>query len=292
MTQMKPTYHLPPNFSIPPDGPFQLGTVIRDFNRHAKMRPFNQSRKSRIEIPPGNIYTDHKSGFEATRARLKAGELGIWAKFVGVDGVGAEAKVSAERSENDVYKFENVETTFFYPESTYVSKSMELSDVKDYLSATDYKKPVFLVTGLKVANGISVQHNKSTQVAAVANVGINNPEVVGVQAGPGASFGVENSPGYSFSSSSDIVVGIQCSKVYYKASWLGGGRKLKEEMYLTGAVFHDDDSDNFDSPEFDNHVNAEEDDFDQSTNELVFETAVGRREPWLVPKEVSSEAEY
>lgn len=46
----------------------------------------------------------------------------------------------------------------------------------------------------------------------------------------------------AFTESSDLVVGIQCVKLYYRSSWLGGERKLKDEMYTSGATFVDDDN--------------------------------------------------
>ena len=103
MADIKPTYHLPPNFSTPtpPDGPFHLGTVLRDFEEKEQMRPLNQDVDQRISIP--KTYPDHKAAFSATRTRLRSGELGIWAKFMGIHGIGAEASVSAERSDNDTY---------------------------------------------------------------------------------------------------------------------------------------------------------------------------------------------
>ncbi|RFU77425.1 major facilitator superfamily mfs-1 [Trichoderma arundinaceum] len=80
---MKPTYHLPPNFSTPPApaGPFHLGTVIRNFNRREQMRPLNQSAESRIPIINDQKYHDQKGGFEANRLKLKSGTLGIWANL-------------------------------------------------------------------------------------------------------------------------------------------------------------------------------------------------------------------
>ena len=101
--EAKPTYHLPPNFSTPPPprGPFHLGTVLRDFDVKEQMRPLNQGEAQRIPIP--ETYSDHKKGFTATRKKMKSGEVGIWAKFVGLYGVGGEVSTSAERSDSDQY---------------------------------------------------------------------------------------------------------------------------------------------------------------------------------------------
>jgi hypothetical protein len=242
MSKMKPTYHLPPNFSTPPPptGPFHLGTVVRNFERREQMRPLNQSAESRLPIP--KVFPDHKGGFEATRAQLKSGKLGLWAEFIGIDGIGAEASISAERSDNDMYKFASVDTEYFFPPPTYISQCMELSNVQDYLRGDNYKKPVYLITGLKVAKGASVRLEKVTKVVAKAKVGLHNPGGTNIQAGPRVEGTIENSPVFAFTESSDIVVGIQCFKLYYNTSWLGGEKKLKEEFYTNGATFVDDES--------------------------------------------------
>jgi hypothetical protein len=245
MPEMKPTYHLPPNFSTPPPptGPFQLGIVVRNFERREQMRPLNQSTESRVPIPEEGISLDHKGGFEATRTQLKSGALGIWAQFVGVDGIGAELGILAKRSESDMYKFTSVDTEYFFPSPTYISQSMELSDVQDYLKGSKYKKPVYLITGLKVARGASIHLKGETEISAKTEAGVNNPGGKNIKAGPRVEGSLENCTVSSFTESSDIVVGIQCLKLYYKTGWLRSEKKLNDELYTSGAIFIDD-SDN------------------------------------------------
>lgn len=101
--EAKATYHLPPNFSTPPppDGPFHLGTVLREFEQKEQMRPLNKKISQRVEIP--EKHEDAKAGFTATRKMMKAGECGVWAKFMGLNGVGGEASIGAERHDSDRY---------------------------------------------------------------------------------------------------------------------------------------------------------------------------------------------
>lgn len=106
--EAKATYHLPPNYSTPPPpkGPFHLGTVLRDFDKKEQMRPLNHGEGQRVIIL--EKYTDQKGGFTATRKKLKSGELGLWAKFMALEGVGGEACMSAERSDSDRYDSQNL----------------------------------------------------------------------------------------------------------------------------------------------------------------------------------------
>ncbi|KAL6900067.1 hypothetical protein GGI43DRAFT_406227 [Trichoderma evansii] len=244
----KPTYHLPPNFSTPPPpkGPFHLGTIIKDFDRKEQMYPLNHGKDKngnakRIAIDKDDIYTDHKGGFEATRWRLKSGELGLWAKCVGVDGLGGGASTSGKCSENDTYKFDSVDTEYFYPSPSYISQCMGLSDVKEYTEVTKYKKAVYLVTGVKVAKGASVRLEADSEIIGKLEVNMNNPVLASVQLGPRAGGRVQEKPVDDFEESSDIVVGIQCLKIYYKSSLFGAGKKLKDVVYTDGATFLGDE---------------------------------------------------
>jgi hypothetical protein len=103
MSDVKPTYHLPPNFSTapPPEGPFHLGTVLKDFQKKEQMAPLNQGADKRVDIDT-DIYTDHKGNFTAMRSQLKSGEAGFWGKAIGIQGIGAEANVSAARNDSDM----------------------------------------------------------------------------------------------------------------------------------------------------------------------------------------------
>jgi hypothetical protein len=257
--------------------------VVRNFESREQMRPLNQNADSRLPIPKVQIYPDHKGGFEAMRVQLKSGELGLWAKFIGIDGIGAEASISAERSDNDMYKFASVDTEYFFPSPAYVSQCMELSDVQDYLKGYNYKKPVYLITGLKVAKGASVRLEKVTKVLAKAEVGLNSPGGTNIQAGPRVEGTLENSPVFAFTESSDIVVGIQCLKLYYKTSWLGGEKKLKEELYTSDATFVDDEG-NKQQQRPDNYIVVSFEDYNLSGYVCRSQRYdEGKEETWIVP---------
>ncbi|KFA56748.1 hypothetical protein S40293_10011 [Stachybotrys chartarum IBT 40293] len=278
MSLSKPTYHLPPNFSTapPPKGPFHLGTVIRDFDRREQMRPLNHGKDrdgkdKRIAIGTDDIYRDHKGGFVATRRRLKNGELGLWAKCIGLDGLGGEASISAKRSENDTYKFASVETDFFYPSPSYISHCMELSDVDEYMRVTRYKKAVYLVTGLKVAKGAAVRLEANSGIKGKLEGGLNSPDVAPVKLGVGVGGNAEDNPVDEFSESSDIVVGIQCLKIYYKFGLFSREKQRKDVVFTDGATFLGDEAkkeevsfedlalvgpENYNNPKFSAHTQA------------------------------------
>ncbi|CAM1505660.1 Fc.00g112970.m01.CDS01, partial [Cosmosporella sp. VM-42] len=285
MDKIIATYHLPPNFSTPPppEGPFCLGTVLRSFDVKPNARPLNYE-EDRLPIPDAEVYRSRKEGLRATRSKLKSGELGVWAQFLGVEGIGGEISLSAERSGDDVYSFESEETQYFYPRPSYISKTIELPDVQDYIRGNNYKVPVFLITGLKVAKGVSVEMSRGKIFEAKADVGINNPGGVGVEIGPRAGFTSESNTALSFKASSDIVVGIQCLKLYYKTRLLRSAKEMKDEPYLKGAVMVDNDAEGELSQVVDNYEVKDWDDSELDGQVKVTEHNELREElVWVVP---------
>ncbi|KAM0521320.1 hypothetical protein ACHAPE_002800 [Trichoderma viride] len=248
--EAKPTYHLPPNFSTPPppDGPFHLGTVLRDFEKKEQMRPLNQQESQRILIT--KRHEDVKGGFTATRKRMKSGEFGLWAKCMGLSGVGGEAGIAAERHDSDRYSFKSFETQFFYPTPKYISDCLKLPDVDDYLQGSFHEKAIYLVTGLKIGKGVTVGVDKNTSTKGKFEAGVSNPGGANVDVGLRLGGNLENGAVFNFTESSDIVIGIQCVKVYHeKSGFLGlfGQREIKSEYVTPGATFFGQDSSN--SPE-------------------------------------------
>ncbi|QKX64568.1 uncharacterized protein TRUGW13939_11743 [Talaromyces rugulosus] len=244
---MQPTYHLPPNFSTPPPptGPYHLGTIIRDVEHKKQMCPLNSGKDmygkdKRIRIDT-DIHRDHKDGVELTGSQLKSGAVGFWSKFMGC-GINGEASMTANRSETDTYKFNSLDTEFFFPTKSYISQCMELSDVQEYLEVTEYKKPVYLVTGIKVAKGVSVRQESAIKVEGKLGLGLNIPVGSNIQVGPRTEAKVENKSVSAFGDSSDIVVGIQCLKIRYKHSWFGKSQWRVEEAHTRGATFLSSDN--------------------------------------------------
>jgi hypothetical protein len=48
-----------------------------------------------------------------------------------------------------------VETEHFNPTPEYISDCLKLPGVEEYLKASRYRKPVYLITGVKVGKGVS-----------------------------------------------------------------------------------------------------------------------------------------
>ncbi|KAJ4176208.1 hypothetical protein NW767_015525 [Fusarium falciforme] len=138
---MVKTYILAPNWTTapPPTGPIKLGHILDDLTEFV---PLN--RATIVEIPKSDLNpVDTKHGFSASRSRLVSGELGFFARVLGLVGFGAEAAAYYKKDENDVLSCKKLHTMTFDPTATYIAKSLELPDVKKFMEKSKFKFPLY-----------------------------------------------------------------------------------------------------------------------------------------------------
>lgn len=235
-----PTYHLAPNFSLapPPDGMLHLGSIIDDLQNP---EPINED--DLVDIP-GKIYRDFKEGFTASRSKMKKGELGIWAKVIGLEGLGGEISGSHGGSSEVTYKFDSIETIYFSASTNYILEAMNKEGVREFLQGSG-GKPVYMVTGLKIARSPAVSVKIGKEKVFGAGISLSQPEVIPVDVGAKVNASVEACNAMEFTKSSDFVIGIRVKKLRYKtrgwAFWRG--KELVVDKHDGGAslVGTDDD---------------------------------------------------
>ncbi|KAK5653675.1 hypothetical protein OQA88_8705 [Cercophora sp. LCS_1] len=245
------TYHLPPNFSIhpPPSGPIELGSILNNLQDVEVINP-----DSRVEISKASIYCHQKHGFTATRSRMRKGEFGVWAKMVGMDGVGGELSASRGFSEETEYNFNRLDTFTFTPSAEYLAASMRELEVSEYVQATDWE-PVYLVTGIKVAVGPSIRLTRTASTAGKVEMGLHQTASFPVEMGTRVEFEREGHVSEGWETSDDFIFGLRLKKLVYKRGWLarwrGEERQLRASQFNKGAqlVGIDDDDDESDEDE-------------------------------------------
>jgi hypothetical protein len=276
------TYHLPPTFTMRPfpNGPLELGTVVENIKQFTAL---NQG-DDRVPIPEGEKYSDSKEGIEASVSKSTSGEVGILAKVL--DGsIGGDASLKGKRNDENKYNIEKLETLYFIPRPTYLSKCMKLADVQEFLEGGSYKEPVYLITGLKIAWGATITMVTGREMEGGGSVGAKAP------AGP-VELNLEthaNAAGHSMMSTTytkpaDFVLGIQVLKLYYKGKLFSKERALKKKPVSKGAVLVDNDEDE------DEASNGIDDNFtvmplnDEDTKGMRQENVNGVT--WVLPLEV------
>lgn len=239
LVKQEATYHLAPNFTTRPfpNGPWQIGIVVEDLKRFA---PLN--RGDVIPVPEGEPYCHEARGIQASVHHHTSGELGFLAKVLD-RSIGGDSSLRTQRSEEDIYEIDSLETVYFYPRQSYLHAIMELRDVADYLDETSYRFPVYLITGLKVARGAKVSISRSGIGGASAGIGSTPLGGIAV-AEVEAKAAVHKASGTSMSHTepTDFVLGIQVMKLYHKKKRFTGEKVLKKELFTRGAQLVDDET--------------------------------------------------
>lgn len=285
LKQQTPTYLVAPNFSIapPPHGPLDLGTLVDSLDDYY---PINQGLKNRIPLNKEQRYSEVKSDVTTSLKETKSGEANILARILG-RSLGGNAALGGMRHDEDIYTISRLETVNFYPNREYIDKCLQLRDVKDYMEAAKYKKPVFLITGLKIAWGATISNAHGHVIGHSAEVNVTVP------AGPldlrvGASSQLASGSGVTsaFQKPADFVFGIQVQKLHYKQKYLGRERVLMVERVTRHAVLVDDNEVQVDDEEWKAVEYTLEDLDDDELAGLTSHTVIdaeGHEETWFLP---------
>ncbi|KAI0168136.1 hypothetical protein BJ166DRAFT_521613 [Pestalotiopsis sp. NC0098] len=226
-----PTYHRAPNFSIPPDGHVQLGTIVLDLKQL-------ESINGR-DIPPissDGLYKNESKGFQTTISSDHGLDLGFWAKIFTPASFGAEVSGGRQNNvETNVY-VRQLETSYFFPSIEYISTALQRPSLKTYLQITRKKHPVYMITGLKIARGATWQSSTTKGYNVALGWSLPNPSAGVVEFGPKINNFVANSSSTQVEDAGDFVLAYRVTKIWY--SGLG---RMKTEQYLNGAIMAGDD---------------------------------------------------
>ncbi|KLU85287.1 hypothetical protein MAPG_04315 [Magnaporthiopsis poae ATCC 64411] len=231
-TRPAPTYHRAPYWSIPPppQGPLQLGVAIADLANPIPLNP----PPNQLAIPQADVHTTTQQGFRETTSTISSGGWDVWAKLIGLLLPAPLAYgFASERQEEEVLCIDAVDTSLFFPTPELVRRAVDLPAIRTFLESTRFRKPVYLITGLKVARGASEAVVRSRTRSANAGLGGG-----GALPGPAQTqlqMQVRSLGQSSFESSSDFVLGYRLAKVKVKRS--GGVASLPHNQ---GARFYDD----------------------------------------------------
>ncbi|UKZ68626.1 uncharacterized protein TrAtP1_009651 [Trichoderma atroviride] len=135
-------------------------------------------------------------------------------------------RANSERSNKETFSCDNIVTTYFDSTGEWVAKCLAAKTVQEYIIGSGYRKPVFIITGLKVATNLEFGSEATQNANADTKVGVNVPQA------PNQFLGFQ---------SSDIVVGFRVKKYQYKReSLFSRERKLVGEIFTKGAEMLDD----------------------------------------------------
>ncbi|KAM0449402.1 hypothetical protein ACHAPV_008862 [Trichoderma viride] len=237
--QQTATFFLAPRFTIkpPPEGPLQLGTIIDDL---VNMEPLNES----CVLPlPGKVYTHRASGFKAMRSEMESGKYGIWAKFMGLHGIGGQMNYDHSRSSSDLFKFDYIDEIAFTATKEYMLAGMNQDFVKQCVEGLG-NEPVYMITGLKIARNPAVAFKMSHKAGVKMELGLKEPGgLQGFEVGPAIEHTDEVKQSLEWEKSDDFIFGFRVKRLYFKKALLS--RKLGGfvgEHFHKGATLVDNDT--------------------------------------------------
>jgi hypothetical protein len=200
-----PTYLLAPNWTYRPHM-ITLGTIVAD-----PFRPHRSLSKPSPAVPSSAIETVTENNWRLSVETARGLTLSVWAQFL--QNINVKLAAAREKVKAGHFTMDNLETNYLTddPEIEEIAKRCSEQKVKDYMTRGLLSKPVYMVTGVKIAKGFSLQgsasvtHEFSGEVASSVT-----PETsVGFGGGVTSRETVED----GFESTGDIVFAYQLLRI-------------------------------------------------------------------------------
>ncbi|KAJ5638442.1 aldehyde dehydrogenase conserved site [Penicillium herquei] len=251
----QPTYILAPSFHFKPEsGPIALGNIISHPLRPHRALTTVDPKTLRDEYPRIETFTYHDRNI--TRGTSRDVSMSIWGEFLQT----ATSKISGGRGSDleSTYTMESLETKYFVsdPELEEIEARLKVPRVRSVIDSSmipKMKNPVYMVTGLMVAKGFSIERQSEKRHNEEIDVSGNAPTPVG-QVGLGTTLSSSSSrkEGDSWKSGEDIVFAYQLLKIEIKG-WLKE-RIVYDELRHKAAYLANDDSDEDDDSDADDSI--------------------------------------
>ncbi|KAI4602040.1 hypothetical protein KJ359_010906 [Pestalotiopsis sp. 9143b] len=225
-----PTCHRAPNFSIPPDGHVQLGTIVWDLEQLEAI-----NGEDIPPISPDLLVKNESKGFQTTISSDHSHELGFWAKIFTPASFGAEVSGGQQDSvETSVY-VRQLETKYFFPSIEYISTALQRPSLQTYLQITRKKRHMYMITGVKIAQGGTWQSSRAKANKVALDLSVPDPLAGVVEFGPKVNNSVASSSSTQVEDAGDFVLAYRATKIWYSRL-----NRLKTERYLEGATMAGD----------------------------------------------------
>lgn len=117
-----------------------------------------------------------------------------------------------------MYAFERVDTSQFVPKEDYIQRCIEAEAVRRYLDRSRYRKPIYVITGIKTVYGAKAKSYVSRACSGKLGVSVDGTlwsgATVPVSLEPGVEGNGEAKSGTSWEGSSDFVFAFRVRKIH------------------------------------------------------------------------------
>ncbi|KAI0405373.1 hypothetical protein F4802DRAFT_180071 [Xylaria palmicola] len=230
MANRTPYFFLAPTWDIPapPSGPIQLGNVITSLK--APERPLHRGPS-----PHSDVFSSSQTRVVFSAEKLRAGKFGIFTRFLNlVLGLGVDATAGWELNDTSRFTFETLDATQFQPDEDYLRACVAAEPVRRYLAKSRYRKPVYVITGLKTASGARAESRRTRAVNAGLSAEADATAWSGVPVGGGleAAGRVRDRGTVAWEGASDFVFAFRVQKIMVAKT----GGVASAEDYKKGAL--------------------------------------------------------
>ena len=246
------SYILAPTLESPPEGAILLGNIIAS--------PDTPEASLNTQIPNQfmenmKILEAHKRGWKDEQGAHHNISGGVFAQFLQMIGLGGDIDGGHEGSSHHRISAKQMDIYWFNPDASDIEKSIEDSGVKKYLDFNNYRRPVFLVTGLMIARGASAVHHSMKGAFLHTKIGIDLTAAgAPVTVGPKASLTSHRDRDIAFDEASDFVLAYRLTRIKCtRTARVSSKEHTKGALYGTNPerydLQHDDDDSDTTTPE-------------------------------------------
>ncbi|PNP51048.1 hypothetical protein THARTR1_08276 [Trichoderma harzianum] len=225
MASSRRSYLLAPSWDLSPSE-IALGSVIADVTSPQRVLS-NKDLPAEVDTEIQCVKDDNCFG--------KINEthewgIGVFSDFLNMITAGFEASHASRASSHIEYSCESMETQRFTPSQTFIAKAAAEPHVKAHLQIGGLGTKFFIVTGIKIAKGVTIATTEEAGKDTTFQVGAEIPTPQ-LQIGPKATLNLTRHQAHTKTIGGPIVFAFQVEKL--RLTWK---REPTSESYVKGAV--------------------------------------------------------
>lgn len=171
-----------------------------------------------LPIPESAIERTYQTAVKVGTSNTLSGSFKLWAE---IDMLPIQGEIGANRStsKSTSWRIDRIDSEIMVPRLSDVQAAMKREEVLAQINRSfDFKKRLYMITGIRVARGAKLQQEASKTVGGDATVGVDLVTFTGapVTAGPGVDFSNTKTEKYGFEGSSDFVYAYRVCEIHYR----------------------------------------------------------------------------
>ena len=167
---MRKSYFLSPSWNLEPSE-VTLGSVITNLNSPHKALSA-ESLPSEVD---SKIHTGEENPCSGTAKASKKWSAGLFSTFVHVITLGGEISYSSTSTSEVKYSCKSMETRRFTPSPAFITKAADDGAVKAHLKIGGLGAKVFVITGVKTVQGVTITTTEETEQDTNIRMGVEVP---------------------------------------------------------------------------------------------------------------------